>query len=96
MEAAWAGGLSTELDVKKPGFWVHPFTDNCVLSGIMSLGLRAQRTMQGGLNHPEGPFRSVVPVKEEPGDMKICEINSRSTCHCTPNPEKARLEQRDH
>ena len=52
--------------------------------------------MQGGLNHPEGPFQSVVPVKEEPGDMNICEINSRSTSHCTPNPEKARLEQRDH
>ena len=24
MEAVWAGGLSTELVVEKPGFWAHP------------------------------------------------------------------------
>ena len=69
-----------------------PSINNCMHSGIRSLGLCAQWAMWSEINHPRGPFQFVVPVKEEPGD----EEQSHVSFHCTLNPEKARLEQKDH
>lgn len=81
------------------GSWAHPFHLVNGISGrtVKVSGLCDQMyNTGGGLNHPSGNFQSVAPVKKEKGDMKRCEINNRPASHRPLNPEKTRLEQRDH